>query len=310
MSIAYTEPLSKGWKRMTKALFQPFDISKWFIVGFTAFLAGLTDYHGGGRYDNNSLNRNRVDLDEFFRFPDYAWDWLTSNTLWFTLIIFGIFFIFAITLVLTWLSSRGKFMFLYNVTNDDSKISKPWKEYSREGNSLFVWRFLFGLVSFGIVMASIIFSFIFFRDVHFGYVGIAGKVLAVFGIVLQFLIIIIVIGYISVFLDDFIVPVMYKHRLTATQAWKKFMPTLSRHVGHFILYGLFRLALIIIAAICVVIFGVTTCCIGFVVLIIPYIGSVLILPITYTLRAFSVEFLEQFGPDYKIFPLPEEIGEQ
>jgi len=37
-------------------------------------------------------------------------------------------------------------------------------------------------------------------------------------------------------------------------------------------------------------------------LITPYIGSVVLLPVSYTFRAFSVEFLEQFGDDFTIFP--------
>ena len=48
--------------------------------------------------------------------------------------------------------------------------------------------------------------------------------------------------------------------------------------------------------------GLLTCCIGFIFLIIPYIGSVIMLPVSVTFRSLSLEFLEQFGPDYKIFP--------
>ena len=45
MQIRFIDPLSRGWGRMKKALFQPFDMKKWFLVGFTAFLAGLADCH-------------------------------------------------------------------------------------------------------------------------------------------------------------------------------------------------------------------------------------------------------------------------
>ena len=48
MAISYSGPLSKAWARMKKALFQPFNINKWFRVGFTAWLAGLTDCSGSG----------------------------------------------------------------------------------------------------------------------------------------------------------------------------------------------------------------------------------------------------------------------
>ena len=54
--------------------------------------------------------------------------------------------------------------------------------------------------------------------------------------------------------------------------------------------------------------GLFTCCLGFTLLAIPYIGSVVTLPISYTFRTFSLEFLEQFGPGYTIFPRPEDTA--
>ena len=41
------------------------------------------------------------------------------------------------------------------------------------------------------------------------------------------------------------------------------------------------------------------------ILIIPYISTVVTLPIWYWFRAFSVEFLAQFGDEYDLFPPAE-----
>jgi hypothetical protein len=51
-----------------------------------------------------------------------------------------------------------------------------------------------------------------------------------------------------------------------------------------------------------IMFGLFTCLLGFALLLIPYIGTVITLPIWYTLRAFSLEFLAQFGLEYDLFP--------
>ena len=59
---------------------------------------------------------------------------------------------------------------------------------------------------------------------------------------------------------------------------------------------LFYVDLIIAGVIFVVVAGIVTCCIGWILLVIPYIGIVVTLPIWYWLRAFSVEFLAQFQP--------------
>jgi len=142
-----------------------------------------------------------------------------------------------------------------------------------------------------------------------GYAPIPTKVFTIMGLIIQFLILVILTSYISLFLNDFVVPIMYKYKITTSKAWFKFLPILSRHLGYFVLYGLFIFVLMILVVICIVLFGLFTCCLGFLLLIIPYIGSVVLLPISYTFRAFSVEFLEQFGEDFTIFPKQEVLKE-
>ncbi|MCK7483486.1 MAG: hypothetical protein M0C28_45465 [Candidatus Moduliflexus flocculans] len=43
MTIQFMEPLNRAWNRMKIALFKPFDLHKWFVIGFNAFLAGMMD---------------------------------------------------------------------------------------------------------------------------------------------------------------------------------------------------------------------------------------------------------------------------
>jgi len=307
MNISYSNPLSRGWDRMKKALFQPFDIGKWFTVGFTAFLAALVDGGspgGNGNYSNRFKDGN-FDWDEVANFPYVAWEWLNSNVFWFTLIIVGIIVLFAIIVILVWLSSRGKFMFLDNVAHDKAEVVNPWNDYSREGDSLFVWRLIFGFIIFIVFMASAAFSFIFIIDLFNSGTPLSEQVFSIFGLILQFLVLVIITAYISLFLNDFVVPIMYKNKISASEAWHQFLPILKQYPGHFILYGLFIFVLMILVVLTVILFGLFTCCVGFLFLLIPYIGSVLFLPISYTFRAFSVEFLEQFGDEFAIFPTDE-----
>ena len=48
MTIQFLEPLNRAWDRMKTALFRPFDLHKWFVFGFSAFLAGMMDASNGG----------------------------------------------------------------------------------------------------------------------------------------------------------------------------------------------------------------------------------------------------------------------
>lgn len=303
MTISYFEPLSRAWQRMKQALFNPFNLNKWFVIGFNAFLAGLLD----GPHGNSSGNSKGDDLTfhEFLNFPHRGWEWLMDNPGWFIGIVFMLIFLFALGIVLTWLSSRGKMMFLDNVVHDRAEIAKPWKQYSKEGNSLFLWRLCFGLTFFAFF---ILLGIIFFTAASALYVNgrfTGPLILFIVGWIFLFLLTIFITGFISILLDSFVVPLMYKDNLTATKAWGRFLSIFNKHPFHFILFALFVFVLMVGFVIGAILTGFMTCCIGFVLLVIPYIGTVITLPVWYTLRAFSLEYFAQFGTEYDVFPPSE-----
>ncbi len=307
MNINYFNPLSRAWNRMVNALFRPFDLGKWFVVGFTAFLAGLLDGHGGGGGNSRANMDLHRDFGEVLVFPRTAWEWLQDHQGWFTLIIFGIFIIIGIIILLTWLSSRGKFMFLDNVVHNRAKVNQPWHEFRNEGNSLFLWRIVFGFIILATIILFAIQIFIIAADIYDR--GFEPDFIPqLIGMGLLLLLVILVIVYISAFLNNFVIPLMYKNHISTNQAWRLFLPLFSKHWGYFILYGLFLLVLYIFVVIAVVTAGLLTCCVGFLLLIIPYIGSVVLLPISYTFMSLGPEFLAQFGTEYDIFPRADEIA--
>ncbi len=97
---------------------------------------------------------------------------------------------------------------------------------------------------------------------------------------------------------------MYREGRRTNDGWRRFMPLLRAHLGSFILYGLFLLLLLIGTAIALGLFSCATCCVGFCLLAIPYLGTVIALPIPYTFRGFGPEFLSQFGPEWWTWPGP------
>jgi len=308
MNITYIDPLSRGLQRMKKALFQPFDITRWLAVGFTAFLAGLTDWDGGGGGGGGSRGKGHHGLGDITGFPYVAWDWLMDHPGWFLLIMSGIFFIFALTILLTWLSSRGKFMFLDNVVHDRARVVKPWYEFRSLANSLFIWRFCYGLICFVLFISFFVFCFFIIYNIQQSGPPRLLMIFPIAGLFLVFLFMVIAAAYISLFLTDFVVPIMYKNNMTIIPAWGRFLSLFTRHSPCFLLYGVLVLALYIVVFLCILVAGLLTCCIGFLVLIIPYIGSVILLPVSYTFRAFSLEFLAQFGPELTLFPQSESLA--
>jgi hypothetical protein len=304
MRIQYFEPLSRGISRTKRVLFNPRDLTKWLVVGFTVFLAGLADagFFSGMNFSNNRRNFN---IEEVLYFPQKAWEWLGNHPGWVLFIGFAVFIIFVISILITWVSARGKFMFLDNVVHDRSRVAAPWHEYREEGNSFFLCNFLWGIFCFAVGITYIFFCFLSLQGLYEGggnnHVLIVPAILAGLGL--------FILSAISVFifllLRDFIIPIMYRDRIPTIKAVQKFLPLFLSHFLHFIGYGIFQLGLRLLIIIGIVIAGCATCCIGFLILIIPYINAVVLLPIAYAMRCFSIEFLEQFGPEFQIFPKPE-----
>ena len=57
-------------------------------------------------------------------------------------------------------------MFLDNVVHNRAEIAKPWREFRKEGDSLFLWRLVFGIVAIAIFVAFIVFFFVGARQLY------------------------------------------------------------------------------------------------------------------------------------------------
>lgn len=301
MIIQYINPLSRAWIRMKTILFGPFNLGKWFAFGFTAFLAGLLNSPGGSGGGGN-YKHGRFNWSDFFGFPEIALAWLSSHPFWMTAIIIGLVVVIAVAVVLMWLSSRGMFMFLDNVVYNRSLIAQPWREFKTRGDSLFLWRLAFNIIIFFVSIGFVIALFFTARSLYFNGSALHPILVIALGMLFISLPLFLIMFFISLFLKDFVVPIMFKTGMMVSDAWRKFLTLFSAHTGHFILYGLFIIGLWIIAIFGIITGGFLTCCCGFILLMIPYIKSVLLLPVSVTFRSLSLEFLEQFGDEYKIFP--------
>jgi len=111
----------------------------------------------------------------------------------------------------------------------------------------------------------------------------------------------VAVVYASLFLNAFVVPIMYRHNLSAMAAWRAFLPWLSAQPASFFLYGIFVLLLFVGAGIAICAVGLVTCCIAFLLLAIPYVGTVVLLPLLVAYRYLSLEFLAQFDPGLNVF---------
>ena len=121
--ISVTEPISPALERVNQMLFRPFDLGKWFTIGFCAWLAMLGENGGGGFGGNfgnggsggSHTSSSSGNAGESFRHGfEQARNYTLENIYWIVpVVIVAVVLLLAFWLLILWLSSRGKFMFLH-----------------------------------------------------------------------------------------------------------------------------------------------------------------------------------------------------
>jgi len=298
-TVSIIEPIGPAFEKVKTILFSPFDLRKWFVIGFCAWLAylgkGGGGENGGGRGGGSSEAREAFGGAKVFVLENLAWIIPVA--------LIGVMLIIVLWLVFTWLSSRGRFMFLHCVAENKAEVKVPWTKFQQHANSLFLFRIVLGLIGF----AAIGLPFLLILGViAMIIVGNGLTVIAVLGgvmIGLLILVISIIFALIAKFTMDFVVPIMFLRTTSCTAGWREFLTILSVNKVRFVLYILFQIVIaIVIGAIFSIGFciGCCLCCVSL-LLLIPYIGTVILLPVLVFKRAYSLLYLGQFGPEFDVF---------
>jgi hypothetical protein len=314
--IDFTRAFETAWERMLVILFRPFDLGKWCVIGFSAFLAGLIAGGNGvsGSFNFNSFNPNRfapatgqatpnvttpqVDLHQLNTQLGHLFTGMTMGIV-IVLAVLAVLVILAITLTLFWLGARGQFMFLDNIVRNRGAVEWPWTNYSREANSVFWLYVQFILLSFVLLLpifvAAIFLCIPLFQQNRMPH-GSELTALIVLGVL--YVLISLAINLVLFFFREFGVPIMFRQRVSARSALTASLNLVLLHPGSVCLFLLLRLAIFIgLAVICVIVCIATCCCLYQ----IPYLGTLFILPVLVFTRCFTLDCLAQFGPQYDVF---------
>jgi hypothetical protein len=297
--ISVTAPVSQGIDRVKRLLFRPFDLGKWFTIGFCAWLARLGQAGLGGSFNFGSHQNTGNWREQLER----ACVFVQSNLAWIVplaILLVGIGV--TVGVVLLWVSSRGKFMFLHCVALEKAEIDVPWRRYAWEGRGLFLFRLVLALIGAVPSLALVVVVVVIIAkmvnrggsDLHsvVALVGVGAALLAVgtlFFIVRKLTV-------------DFVVPIMFLRGCTCREGWREFLGLLSANFGDFVVYLLFQIALGIATGALVLIVVLATCCLAGCLMIIPYLGTVVLLPLLIFQRSYSLHYFAQFGQLYDVFP--------
>jgi hypothetical protein len=303
--VSVIEPISPAIERVKTILFRPFDLGKWFVIGFSVWLAQLGSSGGGGSGGPHKPNDLSPEMREEI---GHAKDYVLANLDWILPVaIFVVLFVVTLVLLLKWLSSRGHFMFLHCVAQNKAEVIAPWHQFRHHGNSLFLFRIVVGtlglltavlFVGLGVIVAVTARKTVGFTP--FSILGIVMCGLLTFASAIVF-------GVILKLTLDFVAPIMYLRSLRCTQAWRVLLEVLADNKGRIVLYLLFHIVVNIAIGLLVLGAACITCCIACCLSIIPYIGTVIWLPIHMFKRSYSLYYLAQYGPEFNVFPPEPEV---
>ena len=288
--IEIIAPFRAAFEWMKMVLFRPFDVAKWLTIAFAAFIAGSMGGGGGnfsrlGRLGNGDWKYHAT------RQGDLDWNF----TPWIIALVIGVVVIaLLLGAVWMWVSSRGRFIFTDCVVKNRGAIGEPWREYRREGNSLFVFLLIIACATLVIIAITGLFLWLCFFGT--GDESGPGTVIGIIGLVV---IVLIWIAFSLFFglVSAFMVPVMYRRRCLAREAFTDVAKLIGSKPGPFILFVLFGIALALGVAVIGTMLACFTCCIGG----LPYVSTVLLLPALVWLAAYKLLFLRQFGDAYDVW---------
>jgi hypothetical protein len=297
--VSVIEPISPAIERVRLMLFKPFDLSKWLIIGFCAWLAQLGQGGGGPTGFNYNFNDRQNEFNQISQVKDALLAYLP----W---IIIGAIIVIPILiiigLVLCWLRSRGQFMFVHCIAGNKAEVVVPWKKFAGHGNSLFLFRIvvgLIGIVVIGLPITLVVFSIIALQKTAVIGMAVSGVIVAV----LAMIVLIILIALIAKFTTDFVVPIMLLNTASCLAGWKLCLAIIGCNKARMALYILFQIVIwfVINCIACFICLAMCCCCCMNILLFVPYVGTVILLPLIAFKRAYTLYYLRQFGAQFDVF---------
>ncbi len=288
------EAASRAYARTVSLLFKPFDMTRWFSMGFCAWLAHLGSTQSG---NFNSMGKDgagnlKVQLDGVL-------DKISTASLQPGVVALTVGLALLSLLFGLWLCSlrsRGDFMFLHRWYRPDAPIRQCWQAAQAAGRELFVWRLAFFLVAFLLFAldAAAAYSLVLRPYLAAGKVWSGALLTPTVACATAAVLLGVAVQLVAHLAKAFVVPVMYWQGVTAARAWLVVFALCNQYPGAVVGYLVWGFLCGLAAGAALGLFGLLTCCIGFIPMILPYFGAVMLLPVYLFFRGYAVCFLSQW----------------
>ncbi len=189
-------------------------------------------------------------------------------------------------------------MFTDCIVKNRGAVAAPWREFRTEGNSYFLFSLVVGLALFVFaVLLSVPVILLLVKSRYYFFIHRDQLNIYLISAIVAWVFVMLLLVFVWSLIANFMTPVMYRRRCRAYEAFRAVTKLIAANPGEILLYWLFLIVLGLASALVACVVTCATCCIT----AIPYVGTVILLPVFVLLRSFSLLFIRQFGPDYDVW---------
>lgn len=277
--------------RIGRMLFQPFDVANYLTLALAVWL-----WHLGGSWQGSGMtwsnpSASSLDLGPLVDTVDRMGWPVVAGIAAATMALASLFWV-----ILAFLRARGNVIVIDDLARERAALSKPWSELSSQANQLWALH-----VSFGFVVGTIVVVVIglplaiavtrALDGTQAIAVGFATGSLIVVGLFAAF-----VIGVVVAVIDDLVAPLMVLRQTGMQEAAAELGDLVRVAPLAFVIYLVARVLISLVIAAVASVLSCSTCGAAS---ILPFAGTLLLLPLLLGVRAFTLEFLGQLSPELR-----------
>ncbi len=266
MPFSAVDAISPAIEHTKRQLFQPFRLGQWWRLGLVGLLAG--ELGSGGCNTRGFSNLTPHSGTPHSLGPDFAGiDPMLLAGMIAVLVLASL----VLGILFMYIGSVMRFILFDSVLAKECRIRQGWSRRQGPGFRFFLWKLLYALVMFGVlvVLVGIPLGFAF----AVGWLTdpkehVVALVLGGIALFFAFMIFIVAMAVIYVLTKDFVVPQMALESIGALEGWSRLWKMMKAEKGGYAGYVGMKIVLAIVAGI---IFGIIGLMIALVILI-PAVG--------------------------------------
>jgi hypothetical protein len=286
------DAISNALTRTQRVLFEPFDVAKYVALGFCVWLSQLGNVLGnssgvGGRTRGNPSGGGAP--GSWQEVLDQLAAWGPTIVAFATIgAVVGI----AVWGVVLFLQSRGLFMVIDGVVRNRGEVVAPWSAWAPEANALFRFRFALHV---GAAVIALLEAGVAGSAVWLTWEGSPTplQVAILSALTLGVAVVGLVAGVADACAREFVAPMMYVRRYAVGDGFRDLWAYVRDDPGGFALYVVLRSAAAMLVAVLIGLLSRLT----FGLALVPFLGTLLLLPALLFLRTCSLDFVAQLSDD-------------